>query len=312
MDEKVKYSVVLPVYNEKDNLKELYQGIKAVFDKLASGYEMIFVDDGSTDRTLEILSALKEKDSRLKVVRLRKNFGKSIGYASGFKHAGGDIVVTMNGDGQDDPVEIKKFIDKINQGYDVVSGWKYRGKGRLDKTIVSRIFNKITSLLTGIKLHDFNCSFKAYRREVLENISLYGELYRFIPVLISDFGYKITELKIESMPKSHGRSNYNAIRYFKIFLDLVTIVFLTKFKKSPLYLFGSIGFVLFFSGFMIDLYLSLQKIVYGLVLSKQPLLFLGILLMIIGVQFISIGLITEMMVNIFHKKEPDALVKEVL
>jgi len=302
-------SIIIPVLNESKNIPILYEKIKESMDGL--NYEIIFVDDGSSDNTFELLKSIVEKNPAVKAIKLRKNFGKAAAYSAGFENSNGDIIVTMDGDLQDDPAEIHKFLKKIEEGYDVVSGWKYRGKGRFDKAIASKFFNKITSFMTGIKLHDFNCPFKAYRKEVLNNISLYGDLYRFIPVLVYERGYKIGEIKIENYPRKFGKSKYKINRYIRAFLDLITVLFLTKFKKSPLYLFGNVGLSVFMVGFLIDLYLTYKKIFHGLVLSQQPILFLGILLMIIGAQFISIGLITEMMVNIFHERKDVSIIKEI-
>lgn len=308
---KKKISLVIPVLNESKNIQELYEHISK--SMLEFEYEIIFVDDGSTDETAETLKVIVEEDYNVKVVRLRRNFGKAIAYSAGFQNAQGDIVITMDGDLQDDPGEIHKFISKIEEGYDVVNGWKYRGKGRWDKTLASMTFNKITSLLSGVKLHDFNCPFKAYRKEVLEELDLYGDLFRFIPVLVREKGYSIGEVKIENRLRRFGKSKYSFSRYPRTMLDLMTVLFLTKFKKSPLYLFGSLGLLMFGSGFFIDLYLVFQKIFNGLKLSEQPLLLLGILLMVVGAQFISIGLITEMMVSLFHKKDKINLaVREIL
>lgn len=306
-----KISIMIPVLNEAANIPVLYELIKKSMGSLS--YEVIFVDDGSSDNSLEVLRQIVENDRCVKVVRLRRNFGKAIAYSAGFKNSSGDIIITMDGDLQDDPAEIHKFLNKIEEGYDVVSGWKYRGKGGFIRASASKIFNKMTSSLTGIRLHDFNCPFKAYRKDALDALSLYGDLYRFIPVLIYEKGYKIGEVKIENYLRKFGKSKYKASRYIRTFLDLITVLFLTKFKKSPLYLFGSIGFIMFGIGFLIDLYLTYQKLFHGILLSQQPLLFLGILLMMISVQFISIGLITEMMVSLYHEREKvDSLVNEVI
>lgn len=305
-----KISVVVPMLNEAPNVRPLHEQLKKALGTL--NHEIIFVDDGSTDKTFQILTDIVNQDLMTKVVRLRKNFGKAAAYSAGFENATGDIVVTMDGDLQDDPAEIHKFLAKIDEGYDAVTGWKYRGKGRFDKAIASKIFNRLTSFLTGIKLHDFNCPFKAYRREVLDHIVLYGDLFRFIPVLLADKGYQIAEVKIENHKRQFGRSKYKFSRYLRTFFDMITILFLTKFRHSPLYLFGSMGAMIFGTGFLIDLYLTYRKIFGDLLISKEPLLFLGILLMFIGVQFVSIGLITEMIVNSFHEKGKANYIREIL
>ncbi len=305
-----KISIIIPVLNESGSIATLCDKIKTAVSSL--NYEVIFVDDGSTDESPKILRDIVDKNDNFKAIRLRKNFGKAVAYSVGFENAKGDIVVTLDGDLQDDPAEIPRFLEKIEEGYDLVSGWRYERKDKVNKALASKFFNKITSSLTGVKLHDFNCPFKAYRKEVLGSISIYGDLYRFIPVLVHDKGFSIAEIKVENHARKFGKSRYKASRYMRAFLDLLTVLFVTKFKKSPLYLFGNVGLAAFGTGFAIDLYLTLRKIFFGTFLSKHPLLFLGILLMIIGIQFISIGLITEMMVNIFHEKRQDTFTKEII
>jgi len=275
-------------------------------------YEIIVVDDGSSDRTAELLKGIIGRDARVTMVGLRKNFGKAAAYSAGFAHASGEIVVTMDADLQDDPAEIHHFLRKLEEGYDLVNGWKYAGKGSGVKAWASRIFNKITARLTGIPLHDFNCPFKAYTKTVVKELELYGDLFRFIPVLVAEKGYRIGEVKIENYTRTYGRSRYGVSRYIRTFFDLITVLFLTRFRKSPLYFFGSIGFAMLFLGFIINVYLTYQKMLHGMFLSEQPLLLLGILLMVLGVQFLSIGLITETIVSVSHEKgRVHSLIREI-
>lgn len=306
-----KVSIVIPALNEEKSIPVLYGRIRNAMGDLP--HEIIFVDDGSSDRTPEVLRELAGRDSRVKMVRLRKNCGKAVAYSAGFEHASGEILVTMDADLQDDPAEIHLFLAKIEEGYDLVSGWKYKGKGPAGKAFASRLFNRITARLTGIRLHDFNCPFKAYRKELVKELNLYGDLFRFIPVLADEKGFRIGEIKIENYDRAYGRSRYGTGRYLRTFFDLITVLFLTRFKKSPLYLFGSMGFAMLLLGFLINLYLTYQKMFRGLLLHREPLLLLGVLLMVLGAQFISIGLITEMIASISHEgRGVHSLIREVV
>ena len=309
MDRKI--SIVVPAFNEEKSIPVLHGRITKAMEGLS--YEVIFVDDGSSDGTAEVLKGIAGRDRRVKGIRLRKNCGKATAYSAGFGYASGEVVVTMDADLQDDPAEIHRFLEKLDEGYDLVNGWKYKGKGSPVRAFASTVFNRVTARLTGIALHDFNCPFKAYRREVVGELVLYGDLFRFIPVLVSDRGYRIGEVTIENYPREHGRSRYGVARYIRTLFDLVTVLFLTRFKKSPLYFFGSIGLAMALLGFLIDLYLTYQKAFHGMLLSQQPLLLLGILLIVLGVQFTSIGLITEMIVSISHEGgRVRSLIREVI
>lgn len=304
-------SIVIPAFNEEMSIPVLYDRIKKAMGGLV--YEIIFVDDGSTDRTPQILGELVARDAWVKAVRLRKNCGKAVAYSAGFEHASGEIIVTMDADLQDDPGEIHLFLRKMEEGYDLVSGWKYKGKGSGGRAVASRLFNRITAKLTGIDLHDFNCPFKAYTRALARELDLYGDLFRFIPVLVAEKGYRVGEVKIENYARTYGTSRYGFARYARTFFDLITVLFLTKFKKSPLYLFGSMGCAMLALGLMINSYLTYQKLFRGMILHQEPLLLLGILLMVLGVQFISIGLIMEMIISVSHERgRVHSMVKEVI
>ncbi|MCD5401525.1 glycosyltransferase family 2 protein [candidate division NPL-UPA2 bacterium] len=284
-----KISLVIPIFNEEESLSELYREMVTALDGLGLTYELIFVDDGSQDGSRRLLEKLHREDERVKVLELRRNYGKAAALATGFREAEGEIVITLDGDLQDDPGEIANFLKKIDEGYDLVSGWKWERKDSLSKTIPSRLFNIATSLLTGIRIHDFNCGFKAYRKEVTEDIKIYGELHRYLPILAHREGFRIGELKVKHRRRKYGKTKYGLERFPHGFFDLLTILFLTRFMKRPLHLFGMMGALLTLGGFGINLYLAVIRFRFGSILGRYPLLLLGILLMVLGIQFISIG-----------------------
>lgn len=305
-------SVVIPLKNEAESLETLYEKIVENISPLGLSFEIIFVDDGSTDDSFSIIKKLNNRDNRVKGIRFRRNFGKSSALSAGFKLAKGDIVITMDADLQDDPVEIPRFIEMINKGYDVVSGWKKVRYDPISKTLPSKLFNKLTSIVTGVKIHDFNCGFKAYRNEVVKSLDIYGELHRYIPALAYGKGFSVGEIVVTHHPRKYGKSKYGWERLFKGFLDLFTVVFLTRFIKRPMHVFGSAGFILFLIGFVIDLYLVIHKFLTGALIGNRPLLMLGVLCMILGIQSLSIGLLGEMINNISHgQKEEYFIVEEV-
>ena len=285
-------SIVIPVYNEEESITELHNKIKETLENINKDYEIIFVDDGSNDKTLEILDRIHQSNDKVKAISFQRNFGKSAALSVGFKEAAGDIVITMDADLQDDPQEIKRFIEKLNEGYDMVSGWKYKRKDPLTKRIPSKFFNFLTRVSTGIKIHDFNCGFKAYKKEVIKNIKIYGELHRYIPVIAKWNGFKVGEIKVLHHQRKYGKSKYGSSRLFKGFLDLITIKFLATYSKRPLHLFGIVGILLGSLGFIIGLYLSWGWI-RGIPIGNRPLLFLSMLLLLMGLQFFSIGLLGE-------------------
>ena len=290
----VELSIVISIYNEEESVKELYSELTEGLNLVRKDYEIIFVDDGSTDNTFQILKDSASKDNKISVIKLRTNFGKSIALNTAFKHAKGDIVITMDGDLQDDPAEIPRFIEKIEEGYDLVVGWKYPRIDPFTKTVPSKFFNWLTCMLTGVNLHDFNCGFKAYKKDVIDNISLYGEMHRYIPALAAWNGFKITEIKVKHHPRKYGKSKYGFSRLLKGFLDLITVKFLTSYLTRPLHVFGILGILSLAFGFFIGLYLVILKYWKGVALSERPLLLLSVLLILLGLQFISIGLLGEM------------------
>ncbi len=244
----MKISVVVPAYNEQESIPMLYLELKKVLSKYKD-YEIIFVDDGSTDKSAEVMEGVNKKDSRVKVIQLRKNFGKAVALMEGFKSTTGDIIITMDADLQDNPAEIPRFIDKINEGYDLVNGWKYQRKDPLMKRFFSKIFNFLASKATHVRIHDFNCGFKAYRKEVVKYLNIYGELHRYIPALVYSEGFKVCEIKVKHQARKFGKSKYGSIRILRGFLDLITVKYLITYTQRPLHLFGSIGLILTFIGF---------------------------------------------------------------
>jgi len=293
------YSIVIPVYNEEDNISPLYKKIASVMKGMGK-YEIIFIDDGSTDGTFEKIKKLNEKDSNVRCVRFRRNFGKTAALNAGFEHAEGDVIITMDGDMQNDPEDIPSLV-KMLEKYDAVSGWRYSRKDPwLRKKLPSRISNAISRWITGLNLHDFNCALKAYRKEALDGIELYGDMHRYIPAVLAWKGYRVGEIKVRHHERKHGKSKYGARRLFRGFFDLINFKFWSDYSTRPLHFFGGIGSALLASGFFIDLYLVFLKIFYGERLSNRPLLLLGILLMILGLQIVFFGFLAEIMIRQYY------------
>ena len=291
----MKLSFVIPVFNEQDSLEQLYSEIIENIKEYE--YEIVFIDDGSTDKSYDILQILATDDNNVKIIKLRKNFGKSAGLNVGFEAAQGDIIFTMDADLQDDPKEIEQFIKKLDEGYDMVTGWKVKRRDPISKTWPSKLYNKVTSSTFKLKLHDYNCGYKAYKREVIDELDIYGEMHRYIPALANSLGFKVAEIPVHHRKREYGKTKYGSERYLRGFLDLLTVKLVTGYIHSPLYLFGRIGFGFGFAGFIIALYLSIMKLGFGIPLYNRPLLYLGTLLMIIGLQFFSIGLLGELIIN---------------
>jgi len=303
-------SFVIPLCNEEATLKPLFEQIAAtVENETEHSFEVIFVDDGSNDNSwaeLEILKAAHPNN--IFALRFRRNHGKAAALSAGFERARGDIIITMDADLQDEPAEIPGFLKKLEEGYDCVSGWKQLRKDPLGKTLPSRFFNAATRAASGVKIHDFNCGFKAYRTEAIHGIDLYGELHRYIPVLLASDGFTITEIPVEHHRRTHGVSKYGWKRLFKGALDLVTVIMLTRYLKRPGHLFGGFGIISGILGLFILLGLSIQKIFFGASIGNRPLLLLGVLLVILGVQLVSTGLIGEL---INHSKSRDSKAPKV-
>ena len=300
-------SIVIPAYNESESLPVLIAQIQDVLKKHDYTAEIIFVNDGSTDGTPEVLEQLasehKSDTLQITVIHFRRNQGKAAGLMAGFKEARGEVVITMDADLQDDPTEIPKLLDALhNESNDVVSGWKYPRKDPLEKRIFSFFFNRITALFTGVKLHDMNCGFKAYHAKVVKDLHLYGDLHRYIPILCAQAGYRVGEVKVKHHPRRFGVSKYGLKRIPKGFFDLLTVIFITKFLKRPLHVFGMIGGLVVFIGMIIGCYLAVLWFVKGGV-GFLPLLMMSVLIVILGVQFFSIGLLGELMISYMSRLE---------
>ena len=295
MDRQVALSIVIPFYNEEKSLLILYDKLIDVLDGLERAFEIVLIDDGSTDGSSHIAHSLEEKDERIKLIQFGFNSGKSKALNAGFQKAGGSIILTMDADLQDDPNEIPAFINKIEEGYDLVSGWKKKRLDPLEKRIPSKIFNYVTALVSGIKLHDFNCGFKAYRRELIEDIKVYGDLHRYIPALAYWKGYRIGEIPVRHRPRAYGKSKYGWKRYFHGFFDLFTVILLTRFIQRPVHIFGMAGIVFIVMGIVVLSFITSLQILYGSILGHKPLSYFGVLIILLGSQLIATGLIAEML-----------------
>ncbi len=297
-------SVVVPLFNEERNIDVLYQELLDMLNKLDQEFEIIFVDDGSTDRTFEILSKIQKDDSRVKVISFRKNFGQTAALSAGFDHAGGDIIVTLDADLQNDPQDIPKLLEKLNEGYDLVNGWRFNRKDPfLTRRLPSIIANKIISLITRVTLHDYGCTLKAFRKEITKNIRLYGEMHRFIPAIASGMGISICEVKVNHRARKYGKSKYGISRTIRVILDLITVKFLLSYATRPIQVFGLLGFCSGIIGFVIAIYLTIQRQLFGVPLANRPLLLLAILLIFIGLQFVTLGLIAELQARTYHEAQ---------
>lgn len=308
-------SVVVPVYNEEQSLRPLYDGLTAALERVGQSYEIVFVDDGSRDGSFAELKALHEQDQRVRVIRFRRNFGKTPALVAGFSRARGTVIFTMDADLQDDPEEIAKFLEKLDEGYDLVSGWKYPRHDPFTKTVPSFFFNRMVSMATGVQLHDINCGFKAYRREVLDDVKLYGELHRFIPVLAHERGFGVAEVKVRHHQRKYGKSKFGARRFLRGFLDLMMVVFLMQYLQTPLRLFGAIGLFSTVAGVLVDLYIVLDRFLpFGShqEIHTRPLLFVGILLLIFGISFILTGLQSEMIRHFAYRPADEYSIRQVL
>lgn len=304
------FSIVIPVYNEEDSLVELCAGIAAEAQRLESLVEIVFVNDGSTDGTQEIIESLSQKYNWVTFIVFRKNFGKSAALNAGFKHATHDIVFTMDADLQDDPREISRFLEAIQNGADVVTGWKKNRLDPVEKTIPSKFFNLITSKFSGLKLHDYNCGFKCYRKEVLEEIEIYGELHRFIPFLAHKKGFVVAEVPVLHHPRKFGHSKFGIERYARGFFDLLTVVFITNYLTRPLHFFGPIGALFCLSGLGLFSYLFFFRWLMGGAIGSSPLFSLSILAIGVGFQILTVGLLAELIVH--HKEKRDKAAYSIL
>ena len=312
----MKLSVIVPVYNEQENIKPLYQAILKAVKPLKIQWELILVDDGSSDKGLEIIQELVKKDpAHTSAIVLRRNFGQTAAIAAGIDHARGEVIILLDADLQNDPVDIPLMLQKIDEGYDVVSGWRYDRKDKfLTRTLPSRIANRLISIVTGVHLHDYGCTLKAYRREVITGFRLYGEMHRFIPVYANSVGAKIVEVRVHHHARKYGKAKYGLERTFKVILDLFTVKFLTSYANKPIYLFGGTGFLLMLLGGATLLFLFIRRVWFNVGVTASPLFLMGVTAAILGFQSILMGLIAELLVRTYHEsqKKPTYTIRNIL
>jgi len=308
-------SIVIPVYNEEENVEPLIGEIETVMAVAATNYEIVAVDDGSKDRTFAVLAELHRSRPRLKIVRLKRNFGQTAAMAAGLAHADGDVIVLMDGDGQNDPADIPALIDKLKEDNDLVAGWRFnRQDPFFSRKLPSMIANRLISWTTKVKLHDYGCTLKAMRRDVAKSLRLYGEMHRFIPAIAYERGAQIAELKVNHRRRLRGKSKYGITRTLRVVLDLLTVKFLSSYSTRPAHVFGPLGILSGMTGFALALHLTVQKFVYHVAIGSRPLLLLAILLIFIGFQFVTMGLLGEMLARTYHESQDRTVyvVREVL
>ncbi len=297
-------SVIIPLLNEEENITLLYEELKEVMMGIDNDHELLFIDDGSKDNTLNILRQIQEKDDKIVLVSFRKNFGQTAAMAAGFDYAKGDVIITMDGDLQNDPHDIPRMLDEINAGNDVVTGWRHDRKDAfISRKLPSMIANKIISKTTGVNLHDYGCTLKAFRKEIIKNVKLYGEMHRFIPAIASGMGIDFTEIKVNHRARRFGTSKYGISRTIRVILDLLTVKFLLSYATKPIQVFGLLGLISSGLGFIIAFVMTLQRQFFGIPLSDRPLLFLAVLLIFIGIQLVSLGLIAELQARTYHESQ---------
>ena len=302
-------SVVIPLFNEQPVLGELHKRLQAVLREITVEHEIIFVDDGSTDDSILALKQLRSIDPSVRYIRFRRNFGKSAALAAGFREVRFDIIITMDADLQDLPEQMPVLIERLEQGFDLVSGWRHRRQDKLSRKLGSKLYNRTTALLTGVRLHDINCGYKCYRREVLDEVMIYGERHRYIPVLASYRGFRLGEVQVEHAPRVYGRSRYGFNRVIGGIFSLLTVILLTRYSNRPLHFFGLLGACLFAAGSAIDLYLVAARLLLKEWLSNRPLLIIGTLLIIVGVQFVLFGLLAEMIAFSYRRDDDYSVVE---
>jgi glycosyltransferase involved in cell wall biosynthesis len=297
-------SVVIPLYNEEESIPQLYETLTSVMTEYGRPYEIIIVDDGSRDSSFSLLKNLAREDHRLRVVRFRRNFGQTAAFAAGFDHARGEVVITMDADLQNDPRDVPKLMEKIDSGYDIVSGWRKDRQDRfLDRKLPSMIANRLISNVTDVQLHDYGCSLKAYRREVLKDVRLYGELHRFIPALASQVGGTVTEVPVNHYARQFGKSKYGISRTIRVVLDLIAVWFLGSYGTRPLHVFGGLGLLSTFVGIAIGVYLTAYKYIFNVDIGDRPLLILAVALVLVGIQMVMMGLVAEMLTRTYYESQ---------
>jgi len=308
-------SFIIPVFNEEHNIPLLYEEIVAAGNALRGSFEIVFVDDGSTDGSFPALRKIQAGDSRIKIIRLRRNFGQTAALSAGFDHARGSILVTLDGDLQNDPADAPRLVAKINEGYDIVCGWRIKRKDKLvSRRLPSRIANWIISKVTKVRLHDYGCTLKAFRGDIVKHIKLYGEMHRFIPAIASTSGTAIAEVPVNHRPRVHGKSKYNLSKSIRVVLDLLTVKFLLSYSTRPLQIFGLFGLIAGFLGGIMGAILSYQRLILKQSIANRPLLLLSVLLIVVGIQFITMGLLGEIMVRTYHESVEKTIyvVREVI
>jgi glycosyltransferase involved in cell wall biosynthesis len=311
----IELSIILPVFDERDNLKVLYEELIQTLEAIAKSYEVLFVDDGSTDGSHEVLAEIQALDEHVRVIELRRNFGQTAALAAGFDSAMGSIVITMDADGQNDPKDIPMLLSEIERGFDMVCGWRYLRKENFwHRRAPSLIANRLISWTTDIKLHDYGCTLRAMRQDVVKDLHLYGEMHRFIPAIASWAGVRLNEVKVNHRARRAGKSKYGLSRVFRVLLDLLTVKFLLSFSGRPIQFFGSVGLVSSGVGVVILLWLGFEKIMIGKDLADRPIVLLAILLVLAGMQFVTLGLLAEMQVRTYHEsqKKPIYTIRKVL
>lgn len=308
---KLDISIIVPAYNEEKNVPLLYEKITSVVRRMKRSYELIFIDDGSRDQTLARLTAISRSDPSVIVIKFRKNFGQTAAMDAGFKTARGRILIPMDADLQNDPEDIPHLVAKLNEGYDVVSGWRVNRRDSLAKHIISRGANLLRKLLLHDRIHDSGCTLKAYRRECFENLTLYGEMHRFIPAILSLRGFRVTELPVRHHPRAYGTTKYSFKRVLKGFLDMLVVTFWMRYATRPIHLFGTLGVLTTLLGLLVGFYLTLLKLFFNEPIGNRPLLLLTILLIVLGAQFITFGLMSDILVKIYYKNEPTYCIEKI-
>lgn len=294
----MEYSIIIPVFNEEQNVRELYSKLKYILNKLKKSHEIIFIDDGSTDNTYKILEKINDKT--VKIIKFRRNFGQTAAWDAGFKHAKGNLIITMDGDLQNDPNDLPKLIKKLKEGYAVVSGWRVKRKDNFSKKLFSLFSRQLRKVIIDDKIHDSGCSLKIYKKECFEDLDLYGEMHRYIAEILVLRGFKIGEVKVNHLPRRKGKTKYNFIRLPKGFLDLIVIAFWQKYSSRPIHLFGGIGILMSLLGVITGFYLVYLKFAQGISIANRPLLLLAVLLVVLGIQFIIFGLIADVLVKMYY------------
>jgi glycosyltransferase involved in cell wall biosynthesis len=297
-------TVVIPLFNEESNLEPLYKEIIAALSPTTLSYEVVAVDDGSFDGSLEKLAQIQKNDSHLRIIRFRRNFGQTAALAAGFKYARGQVIVPIDADGQNDPADIPRLLEKLNKGFDIVSGWrKERKDNKVTRTLPSRVANWLIGRITGVRLHDYGCTLKAYRAESIRHIRLYGEMHRFIPALARWGGEKVAEEVVNHRPRLHGKTKYGLNRIFKVLLDLVTIKFLASFSTKPIYIFGGLGVLCMLGSILAGVTVLVMKFAMHFSMNRNPLLIVSTMLMTTAIQFVLMGLLAEIMVRTYHESQ---------